>query len=186
MRAYVSVLHMRGGEHGPPTKQPFVGEGPDGDVLLFNGEIFDGLKVCIRYACPRHDSLTFWHLTCSNQVPPGSNDGQTLFNLLQKEGATNFVSVIRSIEGPYALVYYQADHRRVYFARDPLGRRSLVMHYPTKRNSTIYLSSCACAAIDGELDNWQEVPCDSVFAFHLADIRGRTWDVSAIALSPVA
>lgn len=45
MRAYASVLHMRGGEHGPPTVQPFVGDGPTEDFMIFNGEIFDGINV---------------------------------------------------------------------------------------------------------------------------------------------
>lgn len=74
-------------------------------------------------------------------------------------------------------MYYQAVHRRVYYARDPLGRRSLLLHRPTKRSSSLYLSSCAPASIEGQLDDWEEVPCDSVFAFHLADIQGKTWDV---------
>lgn len=45
MRFHASVLHMRGTD---VTPQPFTA--PNGDVLLFNGEIFDGLEVswCCR------------------------------------------------------------------------------------------------------------------------------------------
>lgn len=40
MRFHASVLHMRG---DALTMQPFVSD--NGDVLLWNGEIFDGLEV---------------------------------------------------------------------------------------------------------------------------------------------
>lgn len=40
MRFHASVLHMRGTD---VTPQPFTAD--NGDVLLFNGEIFDGLEV---------------------------------------------------------------------------------------------------------------------------------------------
>lgn len=40
IRFHASILHMRGAEL---TKQPFMSG--NGDVLLWNGEIFDGLEV---------------------------------------------------------------------------------------------------------------------------------------------
>lgn len=43
MRFHAAILHMRGNE---VTKQPFVAE--NGDVFLWNGEIFSGLEVSLR------------------------------------------------------------------------------------------------------------------------------------------
>lgn len=36
------------------------------------------------------------------------------------------INVLRSIKGPYALVFFDALRRNLYLARDPLGRRSLL------------------------------------------------------------
>lgn len=43
LRFHASVLHMRGRD-GKPTMQPFVGAETN-DVLVWNGEVFDGLEV---------------------------------------------------------------------------------------------------------------------------------------------
>lgn len=60
MRFHASVLHMRG---DVVTSQPFVSK--DGDVLLWNGEIFDGLEVrpglsCLSSGCADVSSTTGW------------------------------------------------------------------------------------------------------------------------------
>lgn len=41
------------------------------------------------------------------QVGADENDGQKLFDQIQREGPSNFFAAIRDIEGPYAFVYYQ-------------------------------------------------------------------------------
>ena len=110
-------------------------------------------------------------------MPPSENDGAALFALLLREGPSNFFAAIRNIEGPYAFIYYQALHHRVYFARDPLGRRSLLMHRPTPTSPSLYLTSNA-PGVEFPLSEWEEVPCDSIFAYHLLDLKGKTWAVS--------
>ncbi|KAL8286907.1 hypothetical protein RQP46_003913 [Phenoliferia psychrophenolica] len=146
MRFHVSVLHMRG---DIVTPQPF--EAPNGDVLLWNGEIFDGLAV-----------------------GPSENDGQVLFDTILREGPTNFFAAIRLVEGPYAFVYYQKLHNRIYFARDPLGRRSLLLHPPTVSSPFLFLSSNG-PSVDYPLNQWEEVSCDAVHCYHLNDLKGKSW-----------
>jgi asparagine synthetase B (glutamine-hydrolysing) len=77
------------------------------------------------------------------QVSPDENDGAKLFAEIQRVGP---IRALSSVEGPYAIVYYTTRKRRrgsrqncndedrgdtehlIYFARDPLGRRSLLLH----------------------------------------------------------
>ncbi|GAA5873592.1 hypothetical protein JCM8547_005625 [Rhodosporidiobolus lusitaniae] len=125
------------------TTQPFVAG--DGSVLLWNGEIFDGLEVA-----------------------PHENDGQKLFDRIQSVGSPGFLSAIRDVEGPYAIVYYDAPARRVSFARDPLGRRSLLIHRPSSQNPAFTLCSCSPGA-NSALQEWEEVSCDAVHSFELAE-----------------
>ncbi|KAK4050812.1 hypothetical protein OIV83_003234 [Microbotryomycetes sp. JL201] len=146
MRFYASVLHMRGNE---VTVQPFRAD--NGDVFLWNGEVFEGLSVA-----------------------PHENDGQVLFDRIQMEGPSNFFACLRNIEGPYAFVYYQAVHQRLYFGRDPLGRRSLLVHVPTPVNPYLLLTSCG-GGTDFLINDWEEVPCDSIFAYNMRDLAGRHW-----------
>ncbi|GAA6049277.1 hypothetical protein JCM3770_005918 [Rhodotorula araucariae] len=146
MRFHASVLHMRG---DALTLQPFVAD--NGDVFLWNGEIFDGLEVS-----------------------PHENDGQKLFEQIQECGPSNFFAAIRDVEGPYAFVYYQASTQRVYFARDPLGRRSLLFHPPTPASPYLFLASNSPGA-DFPLQEWEEVACDGVHCYHLNDLKGKSW-----------
>jgi len=41
----------------------------------------------------------------------------------------------------YAIVYYHHSSTRLYFARDPLGRRSLLVHYPSSTDPYFLLTS---------------------------------------------
>ncbi|GAA5843113.1 hypothetical protein JCM9279_001866 [Rhodotorula babjevae] len=136
---YASVLHMRGDNL---TTQPLV---RDGDVFLWNGEVFDGLEVS-----------------------PHENDGQKLFDQIQHYGPSRFFAAIRDVEGPYAFVFYQASTERIYFARDPLGRRSLLFHLPTPDSPAFLLASTAPVG-DSPPQDWTEVATDAV---HCIDLRG--------------
>ncbi|GAA5889240.1 hypothetical protein JCM6882_000684 [Rhodosporidiobolus microsporus] len=148
MRFHASILHMRGDS---VTLQPFVAD--NGDVFLWNGEVFDGLEVS-----------------------PHENDGQKLFDRIQAYGPSSFFAAIRDVEGPYAFVYYQASMQRLYFARDPLGRRSLLYHPPTPTSPFFFLASCAPGG-DFPLQEWEEISCEAVHCYHLLDLKGKSWTV---------
>ncbi|KAF8980613.1 hypothetical protein BGZ46_003964 [Entomortierella lignicola] len=105
---YGAVLHMRG---DTVTRQPHISK--SGNVLIWNGEIFDGIFV------DHHQ-----------------NDGQVLMDLLEAisdqekvvDHAKLFLEIMAKIEGPYAFVYFHALSSKIYFGRDCLGRRSLLWH----------------------------------------------------------
>ncbi|SCV71595.1 BQ2448_3183 [Microbotryum intermedium] len=140
MRFHTSVLHMRG---DVVTPQPFVD--PDtGDVFLWNGEVFDGLSVDL------HD-----------------NDGSKLFHELQQAGPRAIPAVLQSIEGPYAFVYFSKTENKLWFGRDHLGRRSLLLHRPTPSMPHLILSSCAPSGHNFVFGEWEEVACDALYSFAL-------------------
>jgi asparagine synthetase B (glutamine-hydrolysing) len=69
---------------------------------------------------------------------------------------------LSSIRGPYAFVFYDAVHRRVYYGRDCLGRRSL-LRKTTQDNSLVLSSVCDNASGD----TWAEVEADGIYVVDL-------------------
>ncbi|KAG8996595.1 hypothetical protein FRB94_008194 [Tulasnella sp. JGI-2019a] len=61
-------------------------------------------------------------------ILPQENDGQNLFDALVN--GRDIKEILAGIEGPYAFVFYERSSGKLYFARDPLGRRSLLIHHP--------------------------------------------------------
>ncbi|OAX44828.1 hypothetical protein K503DRAFT_728526 [Rhizopogon vinicolor AM-OR11-026] len=110
---FASELRLRG---DTPIVQPHQ---QGGDVFCWNGEVFEGLDVNVD-----------------------ENDGVKLFQSIRSLSTMDDLpSLLGKIEGPYAFVYYHAEFRRLYFARDPLGRRSLLIHKPSVSNPHFLLAS---------------------------------------------
>ncbi|KAJ7783520.1 asparagine synthase-domain-containing protein [Mycena maculata] len=110
---FASELQLRGSQH---IVQPHE---RDNNIFCWNGEIFDGLDIA-----------------------QDENDGVKLFRVLSDASTVEEVyNLFGTIEGPYAFVYYNANSQRVFFARDPLGRRSLLIHKPNVRNPYFFLTS---------------------------------------------
>ena len=129
-----SVLHMRGEEI---HKQPLVSN--NGDVFLWNGEVFGGVHVNI--ICSIH-----------NQVPQRSNDTEVVFQSLQS--CSDVMSVLSIIQGPWAFIFYrvlvivtrdvQKKDDCLYFGRDRLGRRSLVVYMSDNKQMIMIASTVDC------------------------------------------
>ncbi|KAA1468623.1 hypothetical protein DENSPDRAFT_833998 [Dentipellis sp. KUC8613] len=117
---FASELRLRG---DAPVVQPHVDK-ERGDILCWNGEIFKGLDV-----------------------NPHENDGVKLFSsITQCESADDIVQFFCQIEGPYAFAYYRPASKQLFFARDPLGRRSLLIHKPSQENPYFLLASVSLGA----------------------------------------
>lgn len=138
------VLHMR----GCLTPQPLQDE--NGNMLLWNGEVFGGLTV-----------------------GPDENDTQVLFHhLTMAQNASDVVSVLSQLKGPWAFIYYQKLKRCIWFGRDFFGRRSLLWKFNSERSS-FTLTSVASQPVDNITSQWQEVPPHGVYRFDLEDISQR-------------
>ncbi|TIB04048.1 hypothetical protein E3P96_01728 [Wallemia ichthyophaga] len=94
-----SVLHLRGTEI---TQQPLRSN--NGDILCYNGQIFDSFKV-----------------------PDDKNDGVILLNTLSTLNHVDLREFLLKFADPCAFVFHSATTQSTFFGRDILGRRSLVM-----------------------------------------------------------
>ncbi|TFK76894.1 hypothetical protein BDN72DRAFT_884541 [Pluteus cervinus] len=150
---FASELQLRGSS---TVVQPHT---LDGDILCWNGEIFDGMEISAD-----------------------ENDGARLFqSLCSLDDPTRITEVFGGIEGPYAFVYYHKSTGRLFYARDPLGRRSLLIHKPTAQNPVLYIASVSAGGNLG--DGFEEVLTESV---HTIDLRewanGENLDVHLSSL----
>lgn len=138
-----TVLALRG-DH--VAKQPLESSAT-GSVLCWNGEA--------------------WRI---DGQPIGSeNDGELILAKLDATDSSSsesreshILNIIRSIDGPFAFLFYDAQFKRLYFGRDRLGRRSLLINQAEDGNS-ISFSSIADISAAG----WKEVEADGVYALNL-------------------
>ncbi|KAK1229384.1 hypothetical protein PQX77_007561 [Marasmius sp. AFHP31] len=138
MEFFASELRLRG---DLPVIQPHE---KDGDILCWNGEVFGGM-----------------------QISPQENDGVKVFNALHAtRNEEDVCSFFASIEGPYAFVFYSKATHKLYFARDPLGRRSLLMHRPSATRPWFLLASVSAG--DDPAYCFEEVSTGHI---HVIDLR---------------
>jgi asparagine synthetase B (glutamine-hydrolysing) len=138
-----TVLSLRG-DHVTP--QPFQDK-ETGSVLCWNGEAWkiDGRAV-------------------------QGNDGEAVSALLSDASARSsgsgtsdaVLNAMRSIEGPFAFVYFDASSNVLYFGRDRLGRRSLLIAHDETEGSLV-LSSIA----EISHEKWKEVEADGIYSVAL-------------------
>ncbi|XP_043986672.1 asparagine synthetase domain-containing protein 1 [Gambusia affinis] len=140
------VLHMR----GLLTPQPW--RDAAGNILLWNGEIFEGLPV-----------------------DPDQNDTTVLSQRLQSCGtAAEILAVLSAVRGPWAFIYHQRAAECLWFGRDFFGRRSLLWSFSA---GTMTLTSVAVHSPTSDPRSWQEVPAAGVFRVNLKEFA-RSGSVS--------
>ncbi|XP_042678122.1 asparagine synthetase domain-containing protein 1 [Centrocercus urophasianus] len=131
------VLHLR----GLMTPQPL--EDVSNNILLWNGEIFNGVHV--------GDS---------------ENDTEVMFrHLALCSSDADFLSLFSSLWGPWSFIYYQASGHSLWFGRDYFGRRSLLWQFSDVSDSVFCLTS---VSVNSESCNrCQEVPASGIFKIDL-------------------
>lgn len=125
-----SVLSLRGPTH-TTTPQPLV-DPSTGSVLCWNGEA--------------------WRVNGS-PLEPGINDGAAIFQLLLARGK-DVSAVMERVEGPWAMVYWDAAAGRLWYGRDALGRRSLLCKSDDEGGLVV--------ASVGDGHGWSEVDADGL------------------------
>lgn len=105
------------------------------------------------------------------KVDADENDTQMLMRELEQINEieddwsdSQVLDVLQRIEGPYSIVFWQASTSRLWFARDCLGRRSLLWHKPTGDEDGFYLSSVSSTI---ETAFWEEVPANGIYCIHI-------------------
>lgn len=155
--AFTSTVLALRGDH--IARQPLV-DPEGGSVLCWNGEA--------------------WRIGGSDLR--SGNDGEVIADLLKEpsnsveERQEVILGVLRSISGPFAFVYFDRAHGRVYFGRDRLGRRSLLVR---EDGRGVVLSSVA----DSIDPLWREVEADGIYVLDLGG--GESLGESAGMMSAV-
>ena len=125
-----TVLSLRG-DH--IAKQPLVDD-ETGSVLCWNGEA--------------------WRIR--GEALETSSDTEAVFELLLDASRRGLVlEALRAIEGPFAFAYFDKPSKCLYYGRDRLGRRSLLV----KAGDHLTLSSVA----ESPSDDWIEVEADGCY-----------------------
>ncbi|RDA85373.1 hypothetical protein CP532_6430 [Ophiocordyceps camponoti-leonardi (nom. inval.)] len=124
-----TVLALRG---DGVTRQPLI-DAETGSVLCWNGEA--------------------WSI---DGQPVQGNDAEAVMTACRGQSV---VDALRAVEGPFAFVYLDRPAARLYYGRDRLGRRSLLM----KPGDPWSLSSIADVPADG----WNEVEADGFYFLSL-------------------
>ncbi|OAA71615.1 asparagine synthetase domain containing protein 1 [Cordyceps fumosorosea ARSEF 2679] len=130
-----TVLALRG-DH--TTAQPLVNQGT-GSALCWNGEA--------------------WRI---HGEPVTGNDGETVLSKLAAAsvgGEAAILDTLRAIEGPFAFAFVDKPNRTLYYGRDRLGRRSLLVN----PGSPFQLSSVSDTSTTG----WLEVEADGCYSISL-------------------
>ncbi len=129
-----SVLALRGDFI---QEQPIV-DGPTGSILSWNGEAWkkDGRRLT-------------------------GNDSTTVFNSMITAAATyspasHIAEMLTGIAGPFAFVFYDATSCMLYYGRDRLGRRSLILQQESPDHIVI------CSVATSSLAKPEEVSTDTI------------------------
>lgn len=135
-----TVLALRG-DH--IAKQPFV-DPQSTSVLCWNGEAW-------RF---RHHDIK-------------GNDGEAIARLLaeaiQQDAAEReaaILKVLRSIDGPFAFAFFDKPSKKLYYGRDRLGRRSLLIQHDHQQ----FILSSVAGSVDAR---WNEVEADGIYVLDL-------------------
>ena len=147
-----TVLALRGDR---VVKQPFINPNLRG-ILCWNGEAW---KIGGRAVTGNDGDAVFCQLT-EAVAQPSPHDA--------------ILTTFRAIEGPFAFVFLDMVNRRLYYGRDRLGRRSLLISL-----SEGSLSLCSIADL-GLGTTWYEVEADGLYSSPLSPINNlsgscNTW-----------
>lgn len=129
-----TVLALRGSHI---TAQPLIDDA-SGSVLCWNGEA--------------------WKI---QDQPVEGNDGELVLSKLTEAGAHGqdaILDMLRAIEGPFAFIFVDKPSQTMYYGRDRLGRRSLLVN----PNAPFQLSS-----ISDVSTGWEEVEADGCYTLSL-------------------
>ena len=152
LNAVSTVLSLR----GDTTIQQPLEDHLSGSLLCWNGEAW------------KH-----------NEKPIFGNDAQEVFDLMVKTmqalpqgddpalelhtaSLTAFQSIVDGISGPFAFVFYDAKLQRLFFGRDRLGRRSLLIGKGP--HEELMISSVCNGPTPG---GWEEVEANGIHVLEL-------------------
>ncbi|KAF6000484.1 Asparagine synthetase domain-containing protein 1 [Cyanidiococcus yangmingshanensis] len=140
-----STLAIR--DHDPACKQPAL-SASGRFVVAYNGELYGSI------ACDT--APVGHHLVWSQATPVCGNDLGWICRELEVSASMRSSEgwhpglVLRRCAGPYALLIWDRQQQRLYFGRDALGRRSLLM----ATDPAVGLILCSVVPAQGTTNQW--------------------------------
>eukprot|EP00249_Psilotum_nudum_P008673 c21436_g1_i1 orf=198-2339(+) len=133
------------------------------NLLVYNGEVFGGLSVGLEENDAEKVMLALQNC-CSCPCHTHHETVRNCFCGSEGGFVNNHVTVaelLSRIRGPWALIYWQEKSKTLWFGRDILGRRSLLVHWPSQEDTRLLLSSVAPSL--GRLDDSmpEDMICDA-------------------------
>lgn len=168
MICMAAVLHIQGEE---PAIQPLADAA--GNVLLWNGEVFDGIELEKGSSDTVAISVMLGSIASSHSTSHQEFLDQVAVQMSQ-------------IHGPYSFIYYNAQLDAICYGRDPFGRRSLLS---LDSSSDIFaLASCNSAQGRAGGDEWSELPIGGLFLLPLlgqeaAERYHAAWPLARVTLA---
>ena len=164
-----TVLSLRGSSI---VKQP-LSDPESGSLLCWNGEAWSIGSQSIQV----NDAEYMFNIFLDAANRHSDNLDNTIAS--QDHSLQGVVDILTGVTGPYAFVFYDAPHHRVFYGRDALGRRSLLI----RRHSTrgLVLSSI-CDPTDFE--GWMEVEADGIYVLDLTANIEFSKDVNPVTHIP--
>lgn len=172
-----TVLALRGDHVAkqPLTSPEDADTGKTGSVLCWNGEAWriNGEPVT------GNDGEEIWRLLREAEVEIEASACTTASTEEEDAKEKEILDVFRTIEGPFAFVYWYEAGRKLFFGRDRLGRRSLMVRRD-EGTGEVVLSSVAEGLgnggddADGAASNgsngWKEVEADGIYVLDLSTL----------------
>lgn len=108
--------------------QPLI-DAESTSVLCWNGEAW---KINGELIQGNDTQVIFKEFLSASQPSPTSTTYNGSYN--NDQSLQRLCRLISSISGPFSFVFYDANHARLYFTRDCLGRRSLLQTFDDNGN----------------------------------------------------
>lgn len=130
-----------------------------------------------------HDDFLCWNGEAweLSDRPVQMNDSDAVSDLLSHSSSDETVKkpsiphLLAAVKGPFAFAFLDSASRRLWFGRDPLGRRSLMSRFDERGN--FYLTSIADATESG----WTEVEPDGFYTYDLSSYLAQKMQQQARA-----
>ncbi|KAL4441625.1 hypothetical protein ABPG74_021557 [Tetrahymena malaccensis] len=155
-----SLLHLRG-DSDHLNIQPFVNKSKQ-SVFIYNGELFvetldnnikddfnpftndtEQIYAKLNYLCDQYlkDQINYLNKNTASK-------DQSCINEQEETLEKKITSVLSKLQGDYAFVYYNQDLKKLFVAKDPFGKRSLLLGF--SKNGFVF-SSCSINVDEGKL-----------------------------------
>jgi asparagine synthetase B (glutamine-hydrolysing) len=137
---HCAVLHFQGKNI---QEQPIYDKNKEiSSILAWNGEVFISQLNLEEYS----DSIVMYNTISTIETNSNKDDF-----------ITNIIKFLETIGGPYSIIYYSSKFNITFFARDPIGRRSLLIG---KNDDEIVITSIGCS---NDKIKFSEISVDGVY-----------------------